>query len=224
MSSIIRDAQGDVVTLKVARIKENLNRLDDGDVDVGMLQQMLADVLDGINQMTEMVVNLRDFTRLDRATTANADLNKSLRTVAYIAKTVISKDIEVVEEFGELPQVECNPSQLNQVFLNLINNAAHAIDGPGSITVRTEAIGDDEVRIEVQDTGRGIPASVLPHIFELYYTTKAAGEGTGLGLAIARDIVTQHGGEIRVRTEDGIGTTFAVVLPVRQQQPLAKAA
>jgi signal transduction histidine kinase len=224
MSSIIRDTQGDVVTLKVARIKENLNRLDDGDVDVGMLQQMLADVLDGINQMTEMVVNLRDFTRLDRATTANADLNKSLRTVAYIAKTVISKDIEVVEEFGELPQVECNPSQLNQVFLNLINNAAHAIDGPGSITVRTEAIGDDQVRIEVRDTGRGIPASVLPHIFELYYTTKAAGEGTGLGLAIARDIVTQHGGEIRVRTEEGIGTTFAVVLPVRQQQPLAKAA
>jgi len=216
LSTILEDVDGDKVTLKVSRLKANLEKLQDGNVDVSMLQAMLADVLEGIDQMSEMVVNLRDFTRLDRAAVANADLNKSLHTVAYIAKTVIAKNIELVEEYGELPEVECNPSQLNQVFLNLINNAAQAMDGPGTITVRTAATGD-RIRIEVQDTGRGIPDDVLPHIFDLYYTTKPTGEGTGLGLPIAKDIVTQHGGEIQVSTRLGAGTTFTVLLPVRQQ-------
>jgi signal transduction histidine kinase len=223
MTTLLRKNEGDVLTLKVAQLRTNLARLEDGDVDVEMLQQMLSDVLEGIEQMSEMVVNLRDFTRLDRASVANADLNKSLHTVAYIAKSVLPHDVEVVEEFGTLPEVECNPSQLNQVFLNLINNAAQAIDGKGRITLRTGSDGE-QVRICVQDTGRGIPPDVLPHIFDLYYTTKAAGQGTGLGLAIARDIVTQHGGEILVDTTVGAGSTFTIVLPVRQRPILAKAA
>jgi len=223
MTTLLRKNEGDVLTLKVAQLRSNLARLEDGDVDVEMLQQMLSDVLEGIEQMSEMVVNLRDFTRLDRASVADADLNKSLHTVAYIAKSVILHDVAVVEEFGTLPEVECNPSQLNQVFLNLINNAAQAIDGKGRITLRTGSDGE-RVRICVQDTGRGIPPDVLPHIFDLYYTTKAAGQGTGLGLAIARDIVTQHGGEILVDTTVGAGSTFTIVLPVRQRPILAKAA
>ncbi|WP_018988388.1 sensor histidine kinase [Aromatoleum toluclasticum] len=223
LSSILEDVEGDKVTIKVSQLKANLDKLQDGNVDVAMLQEMLKDVLGGIDQMSELVVNLRDFTRLDRAATTNADLNKSLHTVAYIAQTVIPKNIELIEEYGELPEVECNPSQLNQVFLNLINNAAQAIEGPGRIRVRSSAAGD-KVRIEVQDNGRGIPDHVLPNIFDLYYTTKPAGEGTGLGLAIARNIVTEHGGDISVSTRVGVGTTFTVTLPVRQQPPLAKAA
>lgn len=214
LSAIVERTEGDRVTLKISQLKNNLEKLQDGDVDVSMLQEMLGDVLDGINQMTEMVVNLRDFTRLDRATTTNADLNKSLHTVAYIARSVISKDIEVVEEFGVLPEVQCNTSQLNQVFLNLINNAAHAMDGAGKITLRTSTEGE-RVKIEVEDNGSGIPDAVLPKIFDLYYTTKPVGEGTGLGLSIVKDIVTEHGGEISVRTQAGEGTTFTVMLPVR---------
>ncbi|MBD5803066.1 Sensor protein ZraS [Azoarcus sp. Aa7] len=223
LSTILEDVEGDKVTIKVSQLKANLEKLQEGNVDVTMLQEMLKDVLGGIDQMSELVVNLRDFTRLDRAATTNADLNKSLHTVAYIAQTVIPKNIELVEDYGDLPDVECNPSQLNQVFLNLINNAAQAIDGPGRIRVRSVAEGD-QVRIEVQDNGRGIPDEVLPHIFDLYYTTKPAGEGTGLGLAIARNIVTEHGGDITVSTRIGVGTTFTITLPVRQQPPLAKAA
>ncbi len=224
ITELLRKTEGDTVTLKVAQLRANLDKLEDGNIDVEMLKQMLADVTDGIGQMTEMVVNLRDFTRLDRATVANADLNKSLHTVAYIARSVIPNDILVVEQYDEaLPPIECNVSQLNQVFLNLINNAAQAIDGAGSITVRTEAVGD-RVRISVSDTGRGIAPEVLPRIFDLYFTTKPAGQGTGLGLAIARDIVIQHGGELLVDTEIGVGSTFTVVLPVRQQATQAKAA
>ena len=222
LSDILEEVDGDRVTLKVSHIKENLDKLREGNVDVSILQAMLNDVLEGIDQMTELVVNLRDFTRLDRAATANADLNKSLHTVAYIARTVIPKNVELTEDLGTLPNVECNPSQLNQVFLNLINNAAQAIEGQGKVIVRSRAVGD-QVVIEVEDTGRGIPADVLPHIFDLYFTTKAPGEGTGLGLAIARDIARQHGGDITVKTRVGEGTTFTVSLPVRQHA-LAEAA
>ena len=222
MSSIVKEAEGDEVTLKIAQIKSNLHKLEEGDVDVTMLQHMLSDVVEGINQMSELVVNLRDFTRLDRTHTTDADINKALHTVVYIAKSVISNNIHVAEDYTDLPAVECNVSQLNQVFLNLINNAAQAIDGEGQIEVSTR-FENDMVRIQVRDTGRGIPPDVLPNIFDLYYTTKPAGEGTGLGLAIAKDIVTQHGGDITVQTAVGAGTTFTVTLPVRQQA-LAKAA
>lgn len=223
MCEIIGQAEGDHVVLNIARARDHVERLQEGDVDVGMLQQMLGDVLDGINQMSELVVNLRDFTRLDRARTAEADINKAVHTVVYIAKSVISNNIEVVEDYAALPPVECNTSQLNQVFLNLINNAAHAIEGTGKITVSTRLEGD-RVAISVSDSGKGIAADVLPHIFDLYYTTKPAGEGTGLGLAIAKDIVSQHGGEIKVHTELGVGTTFTVHLPQYYQAELAKAA
>ena len=215
MTSIVKDAEGDQVVVNIEKAKAHLDAIEAGDVDLAMLEQMLSDVLDGINQMTEMVVNLRDFTRLDRAKTTDADLNKSLHTVVYIAKSVISNNIVVQEKYGDLPPMECNPSQLNQVFLNLINNAAHAIEGAGAITVRTEASGD-VVKVQVTDTGTGIPEDVLPHIFDLYYTTKPQGEGTGLGLAIARDIVRAHGGDITVETLVGTGTTFTVTLPVKQ--------
>ncbi|AYH45774.1 ATP-binding protein [Azoarcus sp. DN11] len=223
LSSILEDVEGDKVTIRVSQLKANLDKLQNGNVDLTMLQEMLKDVLGGIDQMTELVVNLRDFTRLDRAATTNADLNESLHTVAYIAQTVIPRNIELVEEYGELPEVECNPSQLNQVFLNLINNAAQAIDGPGRVRIRSLAAGD-KVRVEIQDNGSGIPDDVLPNIFDLYYTTKPAGEGTGLGLAIARNIVAEHGGDISVSTRVGVGTTFTVTLPVRQGEPLARAA
>jgi two-component system NtrC family sensor kinase len=162
--------------------------------------------------MRELVENLRDFTRLDRNKTARFDLNKGLHNVIYIAKSVIPPRILVVEEFGQVPMIECNVSQINQVFLNLINNAAQAIAGDGSITVRSSMEGK-HVRVEVTDTGSGIPADALPHIWENYFTTKASGDGTGLGLPVAKTIVEEHGGKISVSTTSAAGTTFAVLLP-----------
>jgi signal transduction histidine kinase len=215
LTAMVKQAEGDQVVLKIGQLKASLGKLEAGNIDLAVLDQMLNDVLVGVGQMTELVVNLRDFTRLDRANTADADLNKSLHTVVYIARSVISNSIRINESYGQLPPVECNPSQLNQVFLNLINNAAQAIDGTGVINVRSLVDGDS-VRIQVEDDGYGIPDEVLPHIFDLYYTTKPPGEGTGLGLAISRDIVRQHGGDITVETTPGTGTTFTVTLPIKQ--------
>ncbi|MHB1121368.1 MAG: sensor histidine kinase [Ramlibacter sp.] len=138
--------------------------------------------------------------------------------MAYIARSAIPNRVKVVEEYGELPLVECNPSQLNQVFLNLINNAAQAIPGDGTVTVRSLVEGE-RVRIDVSDTGSGIPAEVQPRIFDTYFTTKPAGEGTGLGLPIVKSIVDEHGGEIRFTTRQGEGTTFSVFLPVVLPEP-----
>ena len=208
----VRNAQGDTVTVNVQGWRGQLEKVEDCAGDIDMMSQMLGDTLQGVDQMHELVENLRDFTRLDRAKTTQFDLNKGLHTVAYIARSAIPSRVQVVEELGELPLVECNPSQLNQVFLNLINNAAQAIPGDGKVTVRSRLDGD-RVRVDVCDTGTGIPREVQPRIFDTYFTTKPPGEGTGLGLPIVKTIVEEHGGEVKFRTRHGVGTTFSVFLP-----------
>lgn len=177
------------------------------------IAQMLGDVEGGLGQMRELVENLRNFTHLDRSKVVRTDINETLKTVIYIARSSIPSGIRIVEQLGDIPAVACNPSQLNQVFLNLITNAAQAIADQGEIGIRT-AVSGKQVVIEVCDNGSGIPDHVLPHIFETYFTTKPQGEGTGLGLAIARDIVHNHGGNIAVTPGADQGTCFTVTLPV----------
>lgn len=200
------------VTLNLNNSRQALAGLSIRPDDLPDMTAMLEDVLDGLRQMRELVDNLRDFTRLDRSKVINADLNAALKTVIYIARSSIPTRVNLIESFGDLPPVACNPSQLNQVFLNLITNAAQAIPAEGSITVRSWAEAD-EVGIEVADTGSGIPKDIMPRIFETFYTTKPRGVGTGLGLSIARDIVHSHGGNIAVESDPGIGTRFTIKLP-----------
>lgn len=121
-----------------------------------------------------------------------------------------------VREYSGLPAVECMPSQINQVFMNLLINAAQAIDKKGTITVRTGSSGD-EVWLEVADTGNGIAPENMSRIFEPFFTTKPVGKGTGLGLSLSYGIVQKHHGRIEVKSEPGKGSTFRVWLPVRQQ-------
>ncbi len=214
LTKLIKSTDTDCVKLNVAKSRDRIAAIDEDDFDVEMPLEMLGDTLRGIDQMREMVQNLRDFTRLDRSKTAEFDIGKGLRNVVYIARSVIPTHITVVEQYGLLPKIECNASQLNQVFLNLINNAAQAIvAAQGTVTVHSSLEGR-RIRVDISDTGTGIAPDVLPHIFENYYTTKADSEGTGLGLAIALSIVQEHGGEIRVVTEFGKGSTFSVFLPL----------
>lgn len=212
-ASAVTATEGDEVTINVAASRGQIEAISATEADVSMMSEMLADTLQGIEQMRELVENLRDFTRLDRAKVSAFDLNKGLHTVIYLARSVASTSVNIVEDFGVIPMLDCNPSQLNQVFLNLINNAAQSISGAGAVTVRSSAEGG-RIRVDIVDTGSGISADVLPHIFETYYTTKPAGEGTGLGLSIAQDIVREHGGEIKVTTEVGKGTVVSAYFPV----------
>lgn len=177
-------------------------------------QDMLGDVLIGMDQMSELVNHLHDFTRLDPAKPSLVHLNQTLSTVMYIASSVIPGKVRLVEAFEELPPLTCNASQLHQVFLNLIVNAAQAIQGSGTVTVATRC-DREHITVCIMDTGCGIPNHILPRIYDPYFTTKPSGEGTGLGLTIAKSIVADHGGQIVVDTMVGVGSRFKVMLPLR---------
>jgi signal transduction histidine kinase len=191
------------------------------------LAKLFADTHFGMDRISEIVLNLKNFSRLDRAMVGDVDINECLDSALLLARNVLKNKVEVVRQYGEVPRISCMPSQLNQVFLNLLTNSAQAIEERGRILVKSEADGE-WLRITVQDTGKGISADVLPKIFDPFFTTKAVGQGTGLGLSISYDIVKQHGGEIRVTSQPGKGSRFTIQLPLTgdaggQVLPLEKA-
>jgi two-component system NtrC family sensor kinase len=183
---------------------------------LGDARDLLGDAADGLKSIAALVQNLKNFARVDRDGLDLVDLNDSVRSALNVAAHQLRERIKVVTDLGTLPKVRCMPSQLNQVFLNLVTNAAQAMAEEGTLTIATRAAGD-AVEVTVSDTGSGIPEAVLPKIFDPFFTTKAVGEGTGLGLAIVHKIVKSHGGSIHVRTALGQGTTFTVSLPVEQR-------
>jgi two-component system, NtrC family, sensor kinase len=178
------------------------------------LGQLANDGLYGIEQISEIVLNLKNFSRLDRSKVSSFNLNEGLDSALILAKHEL-KHLSVKKQFGDIPAITCSPSQLNQVFLNLINNAAQAIEsGTGEITLITRMEGADHVAVEIADNGKGIPPEIMSKIFDPFFTTKAVGKGTGLGLSISYKIIEQHGGSIRVDSNVGQGTRFTIVLPL----------
>ena len=176
---------------------------------------LVKDGLYGIAQISELVTNLKNFARLDRSKVADFDLNEGIASALSIAKNQL-KHRKVNKLLGAIPKVPCAPSQMNQVFLNLLTNAAQATaEEGGVITVRTYQPDPGRVAIEIADNGHGIPEDVLPKIFDPFFTTKEVGKGTGLGLSITYKIVESHGGRIDVASKVGTGTKFTVTLPVK---------
>jgi len=189
------------------------------------LQTASADALHGIDQISEIVLSLKNFSRLDRSKVSRFNLNEGLDSTLVIARNLV-KHKTLKRQFGDIPLIECSPSQVNQVFLNLITNAAQATndDHSGEITIASSLGPNGLVRVDVSDNGHGIPASVLSKIFDPFFTTKEVGQGTGLGLSIAYKIVQEHGGRIEVNSKVGQGTTFSVLLPVGGARSQALAA
>lgn len=180
------------------------------------MEELLQASVSGLDQIAEMVLNLKDFSRLDRKKIDKVNLNDGLDSSLMIAKNTLKHKVQVIKEYDDIPVVACAPSQINQVFLNILVNAAHAIADEGTITLTTRAIGD-QVEVMIKDDGPGIPEEVLPHIFDPFFTTKDVGEGTGLGLAISHQIIEQHGGTLSVQSKVGNGTCFTISLPVVAQ-------
>lgn len=199
--------------LRLAEIEELRPRVDGAALDD--LCALLDDTVHGIGQISELVVNLKDFSRLDQAGLQKADLNTLVESALRIVQHIVRKrGIEVTHEAGAIPPIDCSPAQINQVLLNLISNAAQAIEhAEGKIVVRTQAL-DRRVLVLVEDNGKGIAAPDLPRIFDPFFTTKPVGQGSGMGLAISHQIIEQHGGVIQVRSKVGVGTRFLIVLPV----------
>ena len=176
---------------------------------------LIAESMDGTTRVRRIVQDLRDFSRPGETEWQQADLHAGLESTLNVVWNEIKYKAEIVRDYGDLPAVECLPFQLNQVFLNLLVNAAQAIAERGSITLRTARDGDF-VTIAVSDTGCGIPPENLARIFDPFFSTKPVGKGTGLGLSVAYGIVAKHGGRIEVNSEPGKGTTFTVRLPIRR--------
>lgn len=181
------------------------------------LSGLVKDGLYGTGQVAEIVGNLKNFSRIDRSKVTSFNLNEGLESTLLLAKHLL-KTVTVDKRFGEIPAITCSPSQVNQVFLNLITNAAQAMpDGHGKIILTTRVEGGG-VAVEVADNGSGIPPEVMKKIFDPFFTTKEIGKGTGLGLSISYKIVQQHGGHIKVDSKVGAGTRFIVWFPLKASQ------
>jgi len=182
------------------------------DFVLGDLDKIISESQDGTQRVKSIVQNLRDFSHVDKGEFKFADINQGIESTLNIVWNELKYKAEVIKEYGDIPQIECLPQQLNQVFMNLLLNAAQAITTHGQIKIKTYRESKNII-IEISDTGIGIPKDNIARIFEPFFTTKEVGKGTGLGLSVAYGIVQKHNGKIEVESEVNKGTTFRVILP-----------
>ena len=179
------------------------------------LPSLLSESQDGLSRVTKIVQDLKDFSRVDQADHQPSDLNAALESTLNVVANEIKYKAEVVRELGDIPLVDCVPAQINQVFMNLLVNAAQAIPERGKIIVRS-GLENNHVWFEIEDTGKGMSAEIQQRIFEPFFTTKPVGQGTGLGLSISYDIIVKkHSGRMDVRSKPDQGTCFRLWLPLQ---------
>ncbi|MBT1072052.1 PAS domain-containing sensor histidine kinase [Pelotalea chapellei] len=198
---------------------EDLKDLEDGkkalklDKIMGDIGELIQESKDGAERVRSIVLDLKSFSREGVVQSSAANLNDCLQSTLNIVWNELKYSATVKKEFGDIPITMCNPQQLNQVFLNLIVNASHAIENKGEIAIKTWH-ESGSIFVTIADNGCGIPPSIKEKIFEPFFTTKEVGKGTGLGLSITYDIIKKHNGEITVESEVGKGTAFTIRIPV----------
>ena len=193
------------------------------EVDFDYIKTEIAHLLKGINEgafrTAEIVKGLRIFSRVDENDLKKADVNDGLDSTLILVNNLLANRIELVKEYNDIPQIECFPGKLNQVFLNIISNAIHAINaqhgdkGTGRLKIHTSR-SDKNILVKVEDNGTGMDETTRKKIFEPFFTTKDVGEGTGLGMSIAYNIIKKHNGQIHVNSSPGVGTDFTLELPI----------
>jgi PAS domain S-box-containing protein len=202
------DKSKEKLSQEIDELKEQI----DLDFVLGDFDKIISESQEGTQRVKSIVQNLRDFSHVDKGEFKFADINQGIESTLNIVWNELKYKAEVIKEYGDIPQIECLPQQLNQVFMNLLLNAAQAITTHGEIRIRTYQATNNVV-VEISDTGIGIPKDNLPRIFEPFFTTKEVGKGTGLGLSVAYGIVQKHNGKIEVESEVNKRTTFRVILP-----------
>ncbi|NEO86111.1 MAG: HAMP domain-containing protein [Spirulina sp. SIO3F2] len=182
------------------------------------LPKLIGSMQMGSNRIKEIVLSLRNFSRLDEATMKEVDIHEGIENTLIILNNRLKQGIEVIRDYGNLPPVFCYPAQLNQVFMNIINNALDAMIeaeiGRPKIQIITERISRNRICIKIRDNGIGIPNEIQAKLFDPFFTTKPIGQGTGLGLSICYQIVEKHHGTIVVESKQGSGTEFIITLPI----------
>lgn len=203
---------GDPALLEKARREADLEFLRED------LPSLVQESHEGLGRVTKIVQDLKDFSHVDQAELQDADLNAGLESTLNVVWNELKYKAEVIRELGDIPPVPCVPAQINQVFMNLLVNAAQAIEQRGKIFVRS-GLENGFAWFEIEDTGKGMTEEIRRRIFEPFYTTKPVGQGTGLGLSISYDIVVKkHGGRLDVSSTPAVGTRFKVWLPLKQPE------
>ncbi len=179
------------------------------------IEKLIESIKNGTKRTTEIVKGLRTFSRLDEDIIKTADIHEGLDSTLILLHNKYKNRIEIKKIYGDIPQIECYPGQLNQVFMNILSNAIDAIENTGTITITTFKI-NGQIKISIKDTGRGIPEEFKERIFEPFFTSKEIGKGTGLGLSISHGIIEKLKGSIEVRSNVEKGSEFIIVLPITQ--------
>ncbi len=205
----------DDISNKFLEVDDAFAELNEND-EIEECGELATDTLYGLDQISDITQNLKDFSRLDQAEIDDINVNDNIERTLKLAKNLLKDHIHVELSLGQIPSIKCNPSKINQVLLNLITNACHAIDVSGKevgkLAIDTDFDGD-RVNIIIKDNGIGIAKDVGKKMFDPFYTTKEIGQGTGLGLSICYNIIVkEHKGQISVRTREGVGTKFTISL------------
>ena len=178
------------------------------------IDHVLTESMEGVKRVADIVQNLKSFAREDSLERRPHDINEGIEAMIKMVWNELKYRCTVERNLGQVPVVQCHAGQVNQVIMNVLVNASHAMpEGGGTITVGTAVVGG-ELEISIADNGKGIPPEILPRIFDPFFTTKDVGKGTGLGLSISHGIIQDHGGRIEVDSEVGVGTTFRIYLPL----------
>jgi two-component system NtrC family sensor kinase len=191
--------------------EDRLEAINDMLVDFG---EAIEESLDGADRVKKIVADLKSFSRVDKARQEYYNLNEGLETTLNIVWNELKYKCTVQKNYGDIPDVYCISNQINQVFMNLLVNAGHAITGESGIITITTRADEGNIQVSIRDDGCGISRANLKRIFEPFFTTKQIGKGTGLGLSMAYDIIKKHDGRIDVQSEVGVGTEFVITLPV----------
>ena len=229
----IREAMQDLMVHN-QKLQSMLPVAPEPDEDIEDLKQELPPaldrVVDGLGRIAEIVRSMKEFSHVDQREMSQVDLNRAVNSTLVIARSEYKYVADLETEFGALPLVTCHGGQINQVILNLVVNASHAIgdsvkgtNNKGVIKVRTY-VDDTHAVISISDTGGGIPEAIQKRIFEPFFTTKEVGRGTGQGLSIARNVMKSHDGSLHFETELGKGTTFYIRLPLAAKETQTVAA
>jgi len=214
----LRQGAGDKVASLLEEIKD-FKEKKKIDFILGDMVDLAEESLEGTERVRRIVNDLRTFSRVDEAELKHIDLNEAMDATINIIWNELKYKAELVRDYGDLLEVKCFPQKISQVFMNILMNAGQAIEEKGIITITTRYLekgrraGDKSLEIKISDTGHGIPKENISKIFDPFFTTKPVGEGTGLGMSITYDIVKAHGGKIKVESEEGVGTTFTIILP-----------
>lgn len=214
------EESAEVTTETLAKLVQNIRDYKEK-IDLSFLlsdlPKLMGDTLDGANRVKKIIQNLREFSHTSSGEMERTDLIDTLEKTLKLLHNEIKYRITINKEFGELPPVRCQAQEISQVFLNLLLNAAQAIEGEGSITLKTWA-EKEQVVVQISDTGSGIAPENLPRLFEPFFTTKEVGRGTGLGLSVSYNIIKQHNGRLEAESTLGEGATFRVILPLEPEK------